>query len=304
VRLRLGLCCLCAAAIAVLLAPSGSAAPLARAAPQPAVASITTTVNSWIRGALCRVWKAYCDGPWYCQVSTRLPAKCQPADIWGALFYGRWILYVSLGLAALFLFAFGMELRGFRADPDDPLKMRSGQTDFRLHYSYGEVTNVERETSTVIWSSGSGSGSNVSHRWYATVVGRDGSVNVEETGNMPVNIGYDLYSFWAIEDGKSAGPFILQVNCFNNAVWTYPVLITFVRVTWEPMLLLGVLQGLLFRWFSIFTIPLTVLLYAGFQQTATDKRKDDFMKHLYQTILPRAVPSWSRSRSSGRSSST
>jgi hypothetical protein len=263
VTARLGLCCLCAAAIAVLLAPSGSSAPATPvAATSPAVASITGSVNSWIRGALCRVVGSYCDGPWYCQISTRLPANCQPADIWGALFYRRWILYVSLGLAALFLLGFLVELGGFHADPDDVFKISSGSKNFRLSFTYGEVTKIEPATSTVIWNTGW----NVSRRWYATIEGRHGSVDVIETGRMPVNVGYDLYRLWATENDSKSPKIIAQVNCFNNAVWwTSKPLVACVQMTWIPMVLLAVLQGLLFRWFSIFTIAFTALLYGAFR---------------------------------------
>lgn len=297
-RVRLRLLCACAVAISVFASASFASGATRPAAPSPPTASITSSVNDAIRGALCWVWEDYCDGPWYCQISTRLPAKCQPSQIWGALFYERWVLYVSLALAALFLLIFGTQLAPFRVDPDDPLKIRSGWTDFRLHYAYGEVEDVERVTSTTYWtdvySSYGGvrvsSGSRSSSRTVAKVVSRNGRVRFVETFNIPLNLGSDLYSMWAIEDGERTGPFILHVNCFNRSVWTFDALVKFVRVETGAIVFLLAAQGLVLRWFSIFTIPLTAFLYYVFAETLTELRKDKLMKHLNETVLPKTLP--------------
>ena len=44
------------------------------------------------------------------------------------------------------------------------------------------------------------------------------------------------------------------------------------------------------RWFSIFTIPLTALLYWLFTETLTELRKDKFMRYLKRTVLPKTLP--------------
>ena len=193
--MRLWLVCVCAVAIATLASGGFAAGATRSAAPSPGTASITSGVNDSIRGALCRVWVDFCDGPWYCQISTRLRANCQPSRIWGALFYERWILYVSLALAALFLLILVGQLLPFRVDRDDPFKIRAGLRDFRVYYDYGEVEDVERETSTTYWSNvrptGYGgvtvsSGSSSSSRTFAKVVDRDGEVRYVETGGIPL----------------------------------------------------------------------------------------------------------------------
>lgn len=298
-RVRLGLVCVCAVAISTLAFGSFAAGATHPAASSPGTASITSGVNDSIRGALCRVWEDYCDGPWYCQVSTRLRANCQPSKIWGALFYERWILYVSLALAALFLIILAVELRPLRADPEDPLKVSSGLNDFQLHYAYGEVENVERVTDTTYWTDVHAnayggvrvsSGSSSSSRTVAKVVARNGRVRFVETGDIPLNIGSDLYSLWAIKDGERTGPFILHVNCFNRSVFTLGTLAQFVRVDFAPIVFVAAAQGLVLRWFSIFTIPLTALLWWLFAETLTELRKDKLMEHLNQKVLPKTLP--------------
>jgi len=230
----------------------------------------------------------------------RLPAKCEPSQIWGAVFYTRWVLITGIALALFSVLLLVFELP-FRADPDDPRKISSGLTEFTLHYDYGQVVNIERYQSTIVWNDvyvnpyggvSASAGSSTTTTQYAIVVSPTGDVNSVLLSGMRVNIGYDLYSLWAIPKGHSAGPFVLHVNCFNHTPWSCPALAACTKLDWTSWFIFAILQGILFRWFAIFTIPVSALFYAIIVELRSESHKERLVNHIAGKILPGTVPGW------------
>jgi len=262
-----------------------------------ATSHVTRPVNGWIRGGLCRGWHDYCDGPWYCQVSLRLPADCRPSEIWGALFYTRWVLWTSLALGVLFLILIVGELQGFKADEENPLSCSCGGTDFRLQYSSGEVVDIQESTSVIVWNDAHvdvwdnvhvRSGAHTIREWWAIVRTEAGDVYGIRLAGMRVAMGHTLHTFWALA-GRERSRYLMHVTGHDEAHWRTPSTAAYVKVSWLPMLLFVPLQAVLFRWFAIVPIAVGLLLYAAFQSVASETRAEAFMKHLSGRAIPYAI---------------